>query len=131
MVYNEIYESALQLIGEVPNTPSVSDYETRASYILANLTTTLAPLDVHYSAATGTSNMTPIARSYVELSKFFPLSTSFTPLATFYLASMLVIDENEELSQRLYKLYTEELERFKADIPRQSQNIIDRYSLLK
>ena len=131
MDYCEIYDSALQLIGESPSSPTASDYEARAGYILANLTTILAPLDAQYLAANGTNGTPPVARSYVELTKFFPLTTSFAPASTFYLASMLVMGENEELSQRLYALYAEEIARFKTAIPRKCEGTVDRYRILR
>ena len=131
MIYGEIYDSALQLIGEQTDSPAAADYEMRAGYILANLTTILAPLDAQYLESNGLSSSAPAVRPYVELSKFFPLSTALAPASTFYLASMLVLEENEEMSQRLYALYAEEVARLRATFLCKSGGTVDRYRLLK
>ena len=130
MNYSEIYESAVNLIGEAVGTPSVSDYETRAGYIMANVTTILIPIDAQYMAANGLTGSTPSIRAYVEMNKVFPLSSVFVPAATLYVAAMLVLTENAELSASFYELYRNELTRIRNTLSFKKGPTVDKYALL-
>ena len=130
MNYDEIYYSAVQLLNEDQEMPDVADYERRAGYLLATFTTLATPVDITYRELNGLPALSQKSYTYVELTKFFPLSTIFAPAATYYLASMLVLDENEELSDKLFALYVNEIATIQASFPAQNLKTVDRYGLL-
>ena len=130
MDYCEIYNGAVQLLNGDQTLPDVADYERRAGYLLANFTMLAAPVDTVYREINSLPALTQRSYSYVELNKFFPLSTIFAPAAIYYLAAMLVLDENETLSDKLFDLYVNEIATIQASFPAKSTKTADRYGLL-
>ena len=128
MTYREIYKAALRLLCE--NDSGNSDYEERAEYLLATLCTELSSADNRYRALCGEGPQPPFAKVCVDADDTFPLSDVFLPIAEYYLAAMLVIDENEELSERYFALYTDRLGELFATPRAQAKPIRDRYRLL-
>ena len=99
MTCNEIYAAALKLIGEVDDAERTEDYESRAPYIIAGFISDMRKLDNAYRKANGIDSTDVGDTVYIELEKEFPLSDRFCMAAEFYLASMLLIDENSELAR--------------------------------
>ncbi len=130
MTYRQIYENALRLICEVADSVDTADYEERASYILATFLGQCAPMDRQYRAAhqMGTHTVAPVA--CVNPDHTFDLAEVFVTPAEHYLAAMLVLDENEEMSERFFSLYTDEISALLDALPCSCESIRDRYSLL-
>lgn len=127
MTCKNIYQAALRLLCE--GEKSALDYEDRAGYILATFCTEASAIDNRYRAENGEGPKPPFAKLYLELDSTFPLSDILLPAAEYYLAAMLVIDENEELSDRYFAKYTDAL----ASILQPSSkamSIKDRYGLI-
>ena len=53
----------------------------------------------------------------IPLEADFPLSPRFAPAVAFYLASMLIADENPELSDTLFDRFCDAMATIKASIP--------------
>ena len=131
MTYREIYENALSLINEnVPATGQVEDYEDRAGYILATFCTDCIKADQRYRMTHSVSTAAPTATTYVNLSSAFALCDVFAPAASYYLAAMLVMDEDEEMSDRFFDLYSTSMSALLSDAPMVSTAIKDHYHLL-
>ena len=109
MTYREIYRAALRLLGENETDGDTSDYEDRATYLLATFCTEQAPIDNRYRLANGQGARPAFAKATVELDGWFPLSDIFLPISEYYLAAMLAMDENEELSDRYFAMYADAL----------------------
>ena len=127
MTCREIYNAALRLLCE--SAENALDYEDRAGYLLATFCTETSAIDNRYRAENGEGPQPSFAKLYMELDSTFPLSDILLPAAEFYLAAMLAIDENEELSDRYFAKYTDAL----AQIVQPSAKtapIKDRYGLL-
>ena len=56
-----------------------------------------------------------------------PLSDAFAPAVTYYLASMLVLDENSEMSDTLFDRFSDALSSIRDGLPTSVEKILDRY----
>ena len=130
MDYYEIYNSAVQLLSEDQDMPDIADYERRSGYLLATFTMLAVPVDTTYRELNSLPPLTQKSYTCVDLKKFFPLSVVFAPAATYYLAAMLVLEENEKLSDKLFDLYVNEMATIQASFQGQIQKTTDRYGLL-
>ena len=130
MTYRQIYENALRLICETADSTDTSDYEERAGYILATFLGQCAPADRQYRVAHQMSLSSPVALAHVDLDAAFGLSDVFVTPAQHYLAAMLVMDENEDLSDRFFELYTDGITALLSALPCSAESITDRYRCL-
>ena len=127
MICNDVYAHALSLICESPESELNDDYKERAQYLLASWCTELARMDKNYRLATGESSQLPFSCVILELEYEFPLSERFAPAAAYFLASMLVAEENGELSDKLYSRYTDAVSSLAQEISASIETISDRY----
>ena len=63
----------------------------------------------------------------VSLEDSFPLSPAFAPAIIYYLASMLVLDENSEMSDTLFDRFSDALSAIRDGLPTSVEKILDRY----
>ena len=129
MTYRDIFDSALRMICEQNVDGDVSDYEERATYLLATFCRQCAKLDAKYRAAynlTGGGKVSSAA--CIGLDAEFPLSEALSPSACYYLSAMLTLDENEDMSEQFFSLYTDALASLSASLPAKSGPIVNRYS---
>ena len=127
MTNRELLTSAVALVCEdKENIPA--DYEERAPYLLASFCTQCLPIDLKYRTASNLL-LNPPYRETVMLSLdlSFPLSPIFAPAAIYYLGAMLVIDENEVLSDKLFDLYVNSISEIQSALPMWSSPIKEVY----
>lgn len=93
------------------------DYAERAPYILSAMFSEAARIDKDYRAANGMDGQPDFSPTYAELDSDFPLSDRFASAAAFYLASLLIIDENDELSDAFYDKYCDSMSAIASEIP--------------
>jgi hypothetical protein len=131
MTYLDLTKSALAVICEEASTNfGVEDYYTRAQYLLATFLTQYAPLDAIYRDAHGIEHAemnTNIAT--VDPEDDFPLCEVFVPAAVQYLASALIVDENEEMSDKFFDRYINLILEIRKTLPATQGAIVDRYDL--
>ena len=127
MTNRALLTSAVALVCE--STKEIpADYEERAPYLLATFCTQCLPIDVKYRDANNIlSKPSYRETSMLALDLSFPLSHIFTPAAIFYLAAMLVLDENEILSDKLFALYVNSISEIQASFPLDSHPIKEVY----
>lgn len=130
MTYRQVYENALRAVCETSVSTDTSDYEERAAYIFATFLGQCSPVDRQYRIANKMSIPNPVALTRVDLNQSFGLPDVFVSLAEYYLAAMLVMDENEELSDRFFELYTDGISALLSSLPCSSESITDRYQCL-
>ena len=130
MTYREIYENALRMICEDSSVSDTSDYEERAAYILATLISECAAVDKQYRLANGFKAVTYTPVVCVEMDDKFSLCEALIPIAVYYLSAILVLDENEDMSEKFFSLYTDALTSFLSGLRHTSEPIIDRYGLM-
>ena len=105
MINREIYAFALHALAQHQISSETADFEERAPYLLAACCTEAQALDTAWRTSTGQSSAPSVSGVRLELDKTFPLSQPFVPLAGFYLAAMLVIDEDIDLSDKFYERF--------------------------
>ncbi len=107
MTYQTLFESALALICEDKNDrDGISDYIERAPYLFANVLTACEVLDQEYREFFALEQRSAFDGAQVSMEASFELAQTFAPAAVYYVASMLVLDENEKMSDRLFDLYS-------------------------
>ena len=112
----DIYKNALSLIGERINGAVSDDYEERAEYILPAFFCVAKSTDKKLRKIEGKENQPSFNPVHTPLDNEFPLSDSFVSTAALYLAAMLVIDENSELSDTLYDKYCDNIASIAASL---------------
>ncbi len=125
IICTEIYEAALAMIGE-RCAANNADYAERAPYLLAAFCGEAGGLDRLYRRAKGCGEQPGFGAVMIELASPFPLSGRFMRPASLYLAAMLVLDEDEELSDRLYGKYCDAMSAICSEVGA-TEKIIDVY----
>ena len=101
----EIYNDSLALIGESLSSEYKEDYEERAPYIIASVASHNLMLDRRIRAAEALGEGNSFSPVYLSLDLNFPLCDRLAFPAALYVASLLVIDEDPDLSDTLYDKY--------------------------
>lgn len=130
MTYRELYQSALRMVSESDGEGLHADYEERAGYLLAAFCNECASIEKRYCEANDLTRAGFSPQSVIALDDRFPLQDAFVPAAIYYLSAMLVIDENEDLSDRFFELYTDSISTIQAGIPCVKHRIVNEYSNL-
>ena len=117
MKLRSVYETALRLIGEVDYSTSESELSERAPYIGAALCREASALDRAYRSAFGMEKADEFEGLYLDLDSAFPLADRFAPAAAYYMAAMLILDEDTELYEKLFERWCDALAAISAEIP--------------
>lgn len=117
MTLRSIYETALKLIGESETSIAECELEERAPYIGAAICTEAAALDRAYREAFGMKSDKSFAGLFLDLDAEFPLADRFAPAASFYMAAMLILDEDLDLYEKLFDRWCDSLAAISAEIP--------------
>ena len=131
MTYYDILDSAVVAVCEnVTNTRSTEDYVVRGQFLLANFVTQYAKLDAIFREA---NQMPPkeikLDTIQIDPENDFPMCDVFFPIAVHYVAAGLVIDENEEMSDKFFDRYINGILQIRNELPAKQGAIIDRYGL--
>ncbi len=127
MKNRDIYDAALKILAASAEPCDSSDYEERAPYLIAAFCCETGDIDEAYRKA---NELDPPQKNdpvFLPLGDDFPCCDRFTHAAVLYLASMLIIDENAELSDKLFDKYCDSLSAIASSIPAVTESIIDRY----
>ena len=127
MKNRDIYNSALRFIGEEPDAEANCDYEERASYLLAAFCTEAAQVDKDYREANELEKASETDCVFLPLEADFPCTDRFATAAAMYLAAMLIIDENIELSDKLFDRYCDIMATIHSEIPAKIEKIAQKY----
>ena len=129
MKNQEIYTAALRLIGEPSASDQETDYTERAPYILANFISDNRAANKQYCLHNGLSYSDPGHPVYVPLEHPFPLCERFAPAAQFYLAYLLISEENTSLGDMFFDRYCDAISSIFAEIPALREKIVNAYTL--
>lgn len=127
MKCKDILKKALRLLNEAAELEEDGDFAERAPYILSSMFSETAKLDRDYRTANGGGAQLPFSPIYTELDKDFPLCDRFASAATFYLASMLIVDENEALSDTFYDKYCDSMASICSELSGRAEKIKNVY----
>lgn len=128
MLCKEIYEAALSVIAEQLYLEDTSDYEERAPYLMCAIYHEMSAVDNRYRKAMGLDNTPIIEGVMLPLSAEFPLSDRLSAPAIFYLASSLIMDENSDMSDKLFERYCDSISSIYSEIPSTVEKIPDVYN---
>ena len=127
MINRDIYTNALSLLAQNTDGSETSDFEERAPYILANFCREAFGLDKHLRIASGLTAQKEFGKMILELDSEFPLLDRFVTVGATYLAAMLIIDEDRELSDRLYDMYCDAMATLQCQMPSIIEKITEKY----
>ena len=127
MTNQDVFDAALQLIGEVPGGEDLGDYTARAPALVCAACRALAALDRLCRAAAGEEAQTLPAGGAYALGEEFPLCDALLPAAAAHLAASLLFDENPTLSDRCFARFRTEVEGVLGGLPASVENVVQRY----
>ena len=127
MKNRDIYETAIHLIAEPMEEERLEDYAVRAPYLLGGFLYENSNLDACYRQFCGLEPHGFIGAVYADLDENFPFVERFSAAAGYYLAAMLVIEENTELSDKLFAMFCESISQISGEIPGASESIVNVY----
>lgn len=127
MKNRDIYSTALGLLAQNIDGEENSDLEDRAQYILASFCREVFEFDKVARRLLGLAAEKEFNRTLLSLDGDFPLLDRFSPIAAKYLAAMLIIDEDGELSDRLYSMYCDSMAALQSQLPAVIEKITDKY----
>ncbi len=127
MLAREVYQSAMTFLDESTLAGACEDYEERAPYILAVFCNNALSIDEVMRSFTGQETEIEFDGIYVALEDDFPLLPRFASIASLYLAAMLVLDDNEELSDKLYSKYEQDMKALYDGMTGIGHGITDKY----
>lgn len=127
MKNRDIYELALNLLAEPMGDKMSDDYLTRAPYLLGGFFYENGGLDDSYREAFGLEPRSYTHAVCVDLDADFPFVERFVLAAGYYLASALVIDDNEELGDRFFDMFSIAISKLISEIPASPESILEVY----
>ena len=127
MTLKEIYQNALALLAESTDQADNEDYEERAPYILATLCSQLSGIDSLARKLLGEAAAEAFNEIYLPLSDAFPLLPKFAACAALYLAAMLILDDDQEIADRLYDKYSDSISSVYSSICGVSEATTNKY----
>jgi len=127
MTNRDIYSSALVHLGTLASNTVCEDYEERAPYIIANFCNMSKAIDEKIRKNDGIESAPSFSGVYMFLEANFPLCEKMIAPAVFYLAAMLVIDEDPELSDKLYERYCDLMCEISMSLTYQNGKITQKY----
>ncbi len=112
----DIYNAALGMIGTEVSAENLEDYAERAPYLLASLCCMAKTLDQKIRRRDGLLKQSSFSPVFLDLESAFPLCERLSTTASFYVAAMLVIEENASLSDSLYDKYCDSIASLAAEL---------------
>ena len=127
MKNRDIYKSALHILSQPVSEDENEDFEERAPFLISSFCFDALEIDSILRKILGIEPLGEFNRVFLPLDEDFPLVNKLAPLAAKYLAAMLVIDENSELSDKLYEQYCDGISRLRSEIPCVIESIKNKY----
>ena len=127
MLNSEIYESALRILGESLNEGENEDYKESAAFLIAAFCNETEEIDNSIRRICGLYDRPYFNPVWVSLDEEFPSSERLAPAAAFYLAAMLILDDDPERSDALYEKYCDSIANIEGSFPMTSGSIVDVY----
>lgn len=127
MKNRDIYASALNLLAQSEMSDENMDYEERAPYLIAAFCNEVCEMDSLLRKVMGSPSKGSFHEVWIPLDEDFPLLERFASVAAKYLAAMLVLDEDGELSDRLYEMYCDGISLIRSELPYAVEKIVNKY----
>ena len=127
MKNRDIFENALRILAQSSVAGDTEDYAERAPFLIADFCTEALDLNTRLCEATGKTPITEFERVWLPLEENFPLLDRLAPIACLYVAAMLILDEDDELSDKLYARFCDKLASVWKEIPALLESIKEKY----
>ncbi|MBR6709654.1 MAG: hypothetical protein IKL84_08265 [Clostridia bacterium] len=127
MTNQEVFDSALRIIGEEPGAADLADYTARAPYLLCSACRALAGVDRMYRLAHRVGVLVLPRDSEYALDSLFPLSDALHPTAAYHIAAALIFDENPALSDKCHARFVEQTKDILDALPARVELIGQKY----
>lgn len=128
MTNKDIYLAALSILAQNAPDGENADYEERAPYLIATFCSDALETDTLMRKALGISSAKSFNEIFLPLEDSFPLLDRFASAAAKYLAAMLVIDEDSELSEKLFEMCCDGMALIRKELPYALESIVDKYN---
>lgn len=117
------------MLGESTAEGVNEDYEERAPYLIAVFCSECSDIDKAYRSFYSMPEAEEVSEIYVGLDENFPCASRLAASASVYLAAMLVMESNQELSDRLFSKFTDMISAICQPIGvcARVESIIDKY----
>ena len=129
MTNRDVFNAAISLCSELRSTGFHEDYEERAIDLLPLVIYHFLSKDRAWRDANKLEKQEEIPPIAISMDAQFPLSRIFATPAAAMLASLLVIGENPEMSDRLSELSLRSAKTIVLETPMISEKIAERYPL--
>ena len=127
MKNKDIYNGALRILSESMDEDANLDYEERAPYLIAAFCSENVDIDRAYRKANALPEGIEVNAVFVDLEDEFAFAPRFSSACCVYVASMLILDEHPELSDKLYDKYSDMMSSISSRLPSFVEKINDRY----
>ena len=127
MKNRDIYNGALRILSEQIDLSANDDYQERAPYLIAAFCDENRDVDRAYRKANSLPEAPEVNAVCIELGEDFPCAPRFSSACCTYLAAMLIIDQDSDLSDKLYDKYSDMMSSICAGIPASVERISERY----
>lgn len=127
MICRGVYEHALAILGEDLSGRYSDDYLERSMYLIALICSNLCEKDQILRKEKGLPEQGNINKEKIVLSEEFPLCDEFLPAVAYYLASMLIFDEDHGRSDMLFEKYVACVKEVSGSLAYESKGIINKY----
>lgn len=117
MKFKNVYTSALRLINERIGSCADTDFASRAPSIASAIVSEAEEIDRDYRTAHGLPEASYPAGTEIPLDDPFPLCDRFAPAAAYFMAAMLILDEDDAEYERFYDLWCDAIGSIAASIP--------------
>lgn len=128
MKNRDILNAAISLCGELRSSGFFEDYEERTGALLPLVISHFESKDRAWRMANGLEEQPQNPSAIPVLDSDFPLSRLFATPAAAMLASLLVIGENPEMSDRLNDLSLRTAKTITLETPMISEKIAEQYT---
>ncbi|MBO5269537.1 MAG: hypothetical protein J6B77_02040 [Clostridia bacterium] len=128
MKNRDIFSLALALLAERGDEVENGDYVERAGYLISAFCTEVLAVNRRVAETLGASYPSEVP-VYLSLDDPFPLCECLSAAAGAYLAAMLVLEEDAELSDKLFMRYCDMIATLSAGLPMQSEPIVNKYGV--
>ena len=127
MINKDVYTLSMHLLGLGAERADNLDFYNRAPYLLALFCMEQFELDRHLRAQLGFEEIEELDRLCLDMNEDFPFLDCLAPAAALYLSSMLILEENEELYEKLYERYCDLVSSLQSGLPFELESIENLY----
>jgi len=122
-----IFDAAINIINKKSGDEEYDEYMERATYILANFCCANAAIDRDFRETHGLPSQESFNEIVLDMDDDFPFDSRFSAPAAHYLAAILMLDENGDVSENIFDAYADNMSKVKNELPMKKGKIFNVY----